>query len=316
MRIIKKQIDKEYLEFFTAYCEALRSVSNDEWDFQHVSDAISYTLGFYAIDFHMHGVIPERFEKAEYLFDDEAGYMIPPDGCWISKSGRFSCHRLHGLIGRQAFILWDLKRRVVLPIIFHDLEGIDKENGVIFCRTMSPIHRHGYSSPMQINSEWIDILKYCISIPSEYPVGKASSLSDEEFYEIACATIVPLRNENDVLNCIEFPDLEGLSKKNIRLLDQVDMSNKEKKNLAGEILFHPEFYVKSEDWVFDALFTYSEDMEKCHSIATWFGFEDVVKEAYDEWRDEMKREVERNEQNAARRNLHRDIDEQDLDLPF
>lgn len=284
MRIIQKQVDEEYLRYFDSYCESLSSISNDEWNYHIVSESIAYIQDFFFSEYHLNGVVPERFEKSEYLFEEENSHMIPPACRWISKSGRYSCHFLDDLIGGQASILWDLKRRVVLPLIFHDLEGIDEQEGVIFGRTMSPIHRNGYCSPMTIDLDWINILNYCVSMPFNYHGDKEHSPSEEELFKIAGAGIARMKNEKDLFNNFKFPALVDLTRRNIQFLDQVDIIEKEKNNLASEILFHPHFREKSEDWVFDALFTFSEDMQKCKRIASYFDFEDVLDEAYVDWK--------------------------------
>lgn len=314
MKIIQKSIDTGYLRFFSSYCESLISVSNDEWNYHIVSEAITYVLAMFFDDYFMNGIVPQRFENTEYFYDEDTACTIPPGCHWISKSGRFSCHHLDELIGGQGFILWDLKRRVVLPLIFHDLEGMDEENGIIFGRTMSPIHRHGICSPMAIDPEWINVLRNCKSIPGEYPAGEPCSLSDDELSVIAQEGVKNLRNKKDLFEYIEFPGLEVLSRKNIQLLDQEDISEKMKKDLAGEILFHPHFHNKHEDWVFDALFDYTGDMDKCYTIAAWFGFEDIIDKAYDDWQYRMKKRSDYKRQNHMKNET--DERNEDHELPF
>jgi len=280
MNISQKPIDKEYLRLFSAYCETLCSISNDEWDYHIVGESIRYIYGMFFSEIVLKESVPEEFSTVEYLYDKDTDCMIPPDCRWISKSGRFTCHDIYMLIGGQAYILWDLQRKVALPLIFHDLEGIDEENGFIFGRTMSPIHRHDMNSPMAVDLNWINLLNYCKSTPDHYPGSEPHTLSIEEMNDIASSGILRLRNEKDLFSHFDFPKLESISRRNIQLLDDDELSEKEKQNLVGELLFHPYFEDKCEDWIFDALFAYTDDMDKCHKIAACFGFENFVKEEY------------------------------------
>lgn len=111
-------------------------------------------------------IIDKKIKCNRIVFSDNEWFYLPPNVEWISPSGRFACIEL-GIslnIGNY-YLLWDTVNEELLKLEFHDLEGMNETNGIMYCRTHSSIHEYGYNLPFQINtnsinseSEWVSLV--------------------------------------------------------------------------------------------------------------------------------------------------------------
>ena len=151
-----KEINKNYMNFLAAYFDDLRC--HDVSRHRLIADLVEYYYIPITVEYLKSNTIPQQLREVKYTYVKETGEMLPPGCVWISKSGRFSAHDMDYITGTQSYMLYDLKRKIHMPLVFHDLVGIDEDEQVIFCRTLpgDDFHSIDYDSPLRINLDWIE----------------------------------------------------------------------------------------------------------------------------------------------------------------
>ncbi|MCF8380084.1 MAG: hypothetical protein K9H49_10935 [Bacteroidales bacterium] len=212
MKYSLKPIDSEFLEFAYYYDEVLINTPFGRYS-DYIFERVCQTRDKYLKTAYGKGKIPQALKNVEYVCLDNK-IIIPPNCAWLSKSGRFSCLWMDYYLVYQSYILWDNFRRVPMPIIFNDLNGIDEENGTIFCRTpIPPLDRRGLADPTIVNLDWIELYGYPSPESDEYPKGIKHNYSQFELYEIALKYQESVNNPNDLQRTImqnypqDFDDL-------------------------------------------------------------------------------------------------------------
>lgn len=206
-----KPIDSEFLEFTYYYNEVLLNSTLGKYS-EDIVDMVFRKQDKYFKKAHKNGKIPQYLKTVEYVHLNN-DIIIPPGCYWLSESGRFSCLRMDYYLKGQSFILWDNFRKVLLPMIFTDLNGIDEENSTIFCRTaIPPLDKRGLADPTFINVDWIELSGDPSLQSDEYPKGVKHQLSELELYDVALEFQVSIRNNNDLYSTImhKYPQDFGL----------------------------------------------------------------------------------------------------------
>jgi hypothetical protein len=67
--------------------------------------------------------------------------------------------------------MWDILNEELMRLEFHDLEGINEKEGVLFCRTHNEINPHAYNSPLRYDPNSINTSASWVSLD---PENKAS----------------------------------------------------------------------------------------------------------------------------------------------
>ena len=156
MNILKKKINQEYIDFTKNYIELLANDKFWEFPINSIFQRINKNSTLSDID---ESNIPDKIKNIEYVevqLKSSERRICPPGVIWVSKSGRFSCQSLDVFISYQTYILWDLKRKTFLPIPLHDLEGIDEEREIVYCRPLVSELAHNFDSPHQFNLNKIE----------------------------------------------------------------------------------------------------------------------------------------------------------------
>ena len=265
MKLLTSPVDTAYMHFFVCYCKTLKhtSVLNKHWIKNNVAESIDYVLGGYITNFLETNSIPDQFKTAEYYKLEGSGNMIPPGCEWISKSGRFSCHDLFDILGCQSYILWDINRKVALPLLFHDLLGIDEENGILFCRTLCDFHFGNMDSPMRINLDWINMPHLCKSFPEDYDRGNYYDLTSKQQQDIITREAIRVGRTGNDLSCFYyFPDFKELLLNSVELLVKGIITEEEEQDLIHSILSHPDTTLYLEgSYLSQTIYEFTQDNE-------------------------------------------------------
>jgi len=265
MTISEQPLDKAYFEFFINFYKTLQYTPELDrvWTAQKVREKIEYILGAYMDDFINTTNIPEDFNSAEYSMIEETHTLLPPACVWVSKSGRFSCHDLSNVLSVQAYILWDTQRRVVSPLLFSDLVGMDEENDVFFCRTLNVFHFGDYDSPLRINVNWINMPHHFMPFPNDYKNGEFYLIEEEQKRALVERDILNLGyKENDICNFYFLPDFEELLNKTIQVLLNKDSEEQEENKLVKKVISHPDAHeLFNEQVLSDILSKYTKNSE-------------------------------------------------------
>lgn len=198
MQYTTKPIDIEYLEFVHYYLEVLEHTSFRYYK-SPIIDTIYKTREKYLKSFYDKGKLPQSLRNVEYVLLSD-NKVLPPDCRWVSNSGRFCCLDMSYYTGVQSYILWDNYRKVVMPIVFYDLDGVDEENGTLFCRTVfPPLNEIHTSAPKSVNLEWIEFCQFLGPQTDEHPIGKKQNFTEHEIWNIASKNTLVIENRNDLL---------------------------------------------------------------------------------------------------------------------
>jgi len=254
MKLLKSTIDSDYMDFLINYFITLHNVcfGNECKRYSHVCSSISYTLDIY-VNYKDYHIIPQSFNNADYYRVEKTGKFIPPGFCWISESGRFSCHDLSRVLGFKAYFLWDINRKVLLSLMFQNLEGIDENNGVLFCKTYpDDIHSWEKDSPLRVNFDWIEIPQEYQSLPEDY---KNNNYFNPELREkvVTSELIYPEDKFNDIGNYIILTDFNVIVEEIISKLihntpdDESNMYNMFKHHPKRRGMFDDDYIFKNNE---------------------------------------------------------------------
>lgn len=189
----------------------------------------------------------EDFENAiassKYLVVKDKNYQLPPHCIYISRSGRYSAHRVDHLRQDQGYVLWDNLRKIVLPDLFHDLAGVDEENGWVFCRSMNGFHQSIKPFwPLRVNLDFIELIEFWDTVYTVPVKSKLNTIiSVEGFLEMRRKhnNCFIGHNPFDLANHFELPDYSELRKSTIKQLLYNSFSDKEGIALIAKIKNHP-----------------------------------------------------------------------------
>jgi hypothetical protein len=260
MKTVTRPIDNAYMLFFVSYCETLKNTCGDYWNNHRMNRFIDYAIKEEKDEFINTGEIPKKYNKATYQIIESTGSIIPPDCRWVSNSGRFSCQDLCSMIGTQAYILWDLKRKVLLPVLFHDLEGIDEKEHVIFCRSNNTVFHFGdYCDPLRLDLEWINIPLYYESMPDE--LIKRKMWNSIKALSVAAEKGVQWldRNETDLSEYYAISTFPDIFDNELQLLISKELDVNEKLKLARRMQKHPDFSFEDAEYFLKELSKYTDD---------------------------------------------------------
>lgn len=258
--IVARPIDSNYMVFLSAFILKLHSYQNKYRD-DRIPAIIEYDWLEKIKYFRSTGNIPACFENAEYHKVKETGSLVPPGCQWISSSGRFSAHDLFFMTGFQSFLLWDLKRKEFLPLIFHDLEGIDEDKGFVFCRTLNPdIHFGGSSDPLKIDLEWIEVIHF-IDPEASYidPMNVTADDCDLIKYRAKCRIREIQISEKDISSLYQTPIFRDLKENNIKRILNDSLSKEQEVQLVREIMDHPLYLFEGKDNMLNDAYSISKD---------------------------------------------------------
>lgn len=241
LNILRKPIDTDYMIFYVSLIEILRTY-NETWD-ERVCRLIEHFWVPVVGSFLKDNKIPQQFEGSTYNELELNGNKLPPACMWVSKTGRFSAHDLAYILGTQGYMLWDIERKVLMPVVFHDLEGIDEENEIVFCRTLpgSKFHSNGFHDPLKVNIDWIEMRYFWKSDYTYANVDQMDRLDAMSFLSArAQSTVVSLEsNESDVSNVYRAPNYWIIREENFKRILSGELTEDEAMDAINEIYHHP-----------------------------------------------------------------------------
>lgn len=189
----------------------------------------------------------EDFENAlassKHLVVKDKNYMLPPHCIHISRSGRYSVHCVYHLRQDQGYVLWDNLRKKVMPDLFHDLAGVDEQNGWVFCRMMNGFHQSIKPFwPLKVNLDFIELISFWESTTIE-DINSIRNFNTgvDDYVEMKIRHNNCLINDNpsDLVNHFELPDYIELRKSIIKELLFNNYSDNEGVALLAKIKCHP-----------------------------------------------------------------------------
>ena len=237
--IVTKPIDNDYMTFYISLIEILRTY-NETWD-ERVCRIIEHFWVPVVGSFLKDQKIPQQLKGSTYNELELNGNKLPPACMWVSKTGRFSAHDLHYILGTQGYMLWDVERKVLMPVVFHDLEGIDEENGIVFCRTLDDLHTGFGSDPLIVNIDWIEMRYFW---KSDYTYAKIYQMDSSDahsfLYNLAKSTVVSVEHcESDVSNVDLAPNYWVIREENFKRILSGELTEDEAMDAIKEFYEHP-----------------------------------------------------------------------------
>jgi len=256
MKIKKRKVDNDYINFLYGYFITLKRASEtNKFMGYNVYYAVRYMITRKFGDVLKTGKVPDKIKENEYSFIEGANDFLPPKCCWVSKSGNFSSHDLYYLLNIQSYILWDIKRKVVLPMIFHDMPGMDEKNNILFCRTLpgNDFHSGQCNLPLRINTKWINMTYYLKSNPKDYhpyypDKTTFTELSNEQQRDCTTKDIIYLRfNDNEITNFYFIEQMEELLKKLVYYYNNKEQKSYFVKKIFDEFDLHPSIFLYDKE---------------------------------------------------------------------
>ncbi len=267
INILTKPIDNDYMIFYVSFIEILRTY-NDTWD-ERVYRLIEHYWVPVVGSFLKDQKIPQQLEGSTYHELELNGNKLPPACMWVSKTGRFSAHNLSYILGTQGYILWDVDRKVLMPLAFHDLQGVDEQNGIVFCRTLGEFHSGWESDPLRVNLDWIEMRYFWKSDYKYANVDQMDMIDANSFLtKIAKSTVVSIdSSESDVSNVYSAPNYWIVLEENFKRILSGELTTEEVMDSIKEIYKHPlNVYWNSDEEYRSVLSNLTDDNEKQNKV--------------------------------------------------
>lgn len=158
MELRKNKIDLAYLEFFRSYIKIVYNDVLKGCEAKFKTDFFNLNLTNPAIldsfkDFNYYTLVTDTGEH----------FFLPPDTLCMSKSGRFVSQDIFYITGYQIYVLWDLKRSVIMPAGFNDIRQLDEKNGIIYGQLTPGFYNKmngAFDVLWRINFELIEDISY------------------------------------------------------------------------------------------------------------------------------------------------------------
>ena len=235
-----REVDKKYMDFLVFFFHNIASY-HSLWS-EDISRMICHFVFPLLSDYMKTGNIPKEFAGGTYSVIEGSGDLLPPGCIWVSKSGRFSAHDLAYVRSLQSYMLWDIKRKVHMPMAFHDIEGVDEKNNIVFCRGLGDFHAIWTNSPLTVNFDYIEASQFWKS-GSSHPDMNTYPEKVNDFLEFkADSSKIQLTYDPDYrdISCIfETPNYWDLSEKIFREIIQDNLSEEQELLKIKEIDNHP-----------------------------------------------------------------------------
>jgi hypothetical protein len=165
---INNSIDKAFMYWLNGFLSEIETIPIPN-TFYNADSSFNYKK---EIEINITKLESLSFEYHRIYWNKKIFGILPPGTEWISSSGRFAAVGIHQFVDNQCYVLWDLIMKKAMPLVFQDLEGIDENEQLVYCRTNGEYHNQGgRDAPMKINTEmcwdandWDNTL-----MPKEYP---------------------------------------------------------------------------------------------------------------------------------------------------
>ena len=143
------EVDENWKNWIINFLNELRKLRENEVIYNHP------ILNDYEKWFNSY---PNDIKCNKVIYFDNKWSFLPPNIMWISSSGRYACIELGEVfeIGNY-FLLWDILNEELMKLEFHDLEGMNEDKGILYCRTHNGLNPHKHNYPLHFNIDNINL---------------------------------------------------------------------------------------------------------------------------------------------------------------
>lgn len=231
--ITYQKLDEFAMNFLKNYFLKLSYTHGKFWDYTINQMIQKYINPFFTV-YENNATIPVEFSVATIPQLENSQY-IPPACIWILEQHRCSVHDLYYILGFQYYVIWDIYRKEIFPMGFHDLIAFDCAHDLLYGRLHPGVFNDLYNV-FSIDSKWIELEE---NIQYKKSIEYIDSLEiDDKFIVNGINSFK--KDKYDLSNVYQCPDLDSVVNKNLIILSG-NNKHSDKLQALENIMYHPYF---------------------------------------------------------------------------